>query len=97
MFSRWGLPLALLMAANAQAGELGQLRQGSAEPTRCSIYMTEIECRAHQRILTLLTDPRERSAYLAMHTQLIAERAAACSVPGEHPPSNLAALDLGVH
>lgn len=97
MLRRWSLPLALLLATGVQAGEVVLPGQGALDPANCSIYMTEAECRAHQRILALLTDPRERNAYLAMHTQLIAERAVACGVPTERAHRSLAALDLGQH
>lgn len=97
MFSRWALPLALLLATGAQASELAlpEQRAGGLNDS-CSIYMTEAECRAHQRILTLLSDPRERSAYLAMHSQLIQERAAACGAPTEPTSRNLAVLDIAL-
>lgn len=58
----------------------------------CSPYMTEAECQTHQRILTFLSDPRERAAYLAMHAQLIEERRAACGVPADNKPRNLVSL-----
>lgn len=97
MQSRWSLPMALLLATGAQASELGLPEQRAGGVNNdCSIYMTEAECRAHRRILTLLTDPRERSAYLAMHSQLIQERAAACGVPAAPTSRNLAALDIAL-
>jgi hypothetical protein len=61
----------------------------------CSHYMTESECQAHQRILTLLHDPRERAAYQAMYDQLIEERRAACGVPADKKPRNLVSLRSG--
>lgn len=60
--------------------------------TGCSRYMTETECQAHQRILTLLSEPREHAAYLAMHAQLIDDRRAACGVPGDKRSRNLVSL-----
>ena len=58
----------------------------------CSPYLTETECQAHQRILTFLSDPRERAAYQAMHAQLIDERRAACGVPADKRPHYLVSL-----
>lgn len=97
MLHRCSLPMALLLATGVQAGDAGLSGQGAFDPAICSIYMTEAECSAHQRILTLLTELRERNAYLAMHSQLIAERAAACGVPTERAHPKLAGLDLGQH
>lgn len=63
----------------------------------CSLYMTEAECRTHRRILTFLSDPRERAAYLAMHAQLIDDRRAACGVPTHMRPRNLVSLTTALH
>lgn len=59
-------------------GEADAVMQRAAP---CSIYMTEGECRTHQRILATLLDVRERNAYLAMYLQLMDERRALCSLP----------------
>lgn len=85
----------LMLTAQAN-GQLWQHLQANTL-TGCSLYMTETECQAHQRILALLSDPRERAAYMAMHTQLIEERRAACGVPVDKRPRNLVSLSPALH
>lgn len=84
------------MLATAQASGRPSQYTETSPLAGCSPYMTEAECQAHQRILTLLNDPRERAAYLAMHAQLIQERQAACGVPADSKPRNLVSLTSGL-
>jgi hypothetical protein len=80
------------LMATAQANSRPSQHLEVKPVATCSAYMTEAECSAHQRILTFLTDPRERAAYLAMHAQLIEERRAACGVPSDRRARDLVSL-----
>lgn len=92
MYGRLFLLLAASLMLTAQANDRPLLHP--SPPMACSPYLTETECQAHQRILSLLSDPRERAAYQAMHAQLIEERQAVCGVPADRKSHNLVSLRL---
>lgn len=92
MFRGLLLMTAAGLMATVQANDHSSPCRKANSMAGCSPYMTETECQAHQRILTFLSDPRERAAYLAMHAQLIEERRAACGVPADKKPRNLVSL-----
>lgn len=92
MYRRLFLLLAAAQILPAQAND--HLPAHPNPLTVCSPYLTETECQAHLRILSLLNDPRERAAYQAMHAQLIEERQAVCGVPADKKTRNLVSLTL---
>ncbi|MCU0842476.1 MAG: hypothetical protein MUC79_12265 [Thiobacillaceae bacterium] len=62
--------------ALAGTQDLAEIHVGGQDT--CPALMTEAECRVHHDILGLLPAGPERSAYLAMHAQLLEDRQAAC-------------------
>ncbi len=88
-----GLLMAVLLTTARAEGQ-PQREPWAERPHACSAYLTEAECKTHLRILSLLNDPRERMAYMAMHTQLIQEREALCGVPAGRRLRHLVSLNL---
>ncbi|MCS6785488.1 MAG: hypothetical protein NZ524_00425 [Thiobacillaceae bacterium] len=80
----------LVQSFGALACDAG-VSEGTDRPAvGCSVYMTPAECHAHQRILGMLYDRRERYAYLSMYTMLIAERQALCGAPSDRTTARYA-------